>query len=443
MAVIEHPNMPKSLMDIQGLNLWNILMFSVFMAWPYRRQMEGLDWDMPRHIACLLFFYASVVGVAFVRLLFDLDSVASFEGIDDLTALSAFSDYLINTIKWMLPGVLLYDTCRSRERMKLAIAVVLGLYLLYAVQVIHAIPLGYLLDPFANLGKYAGDNIDDRVGYHRVTMSMMLAGASWAVFATVILMRKRIAKLMVLGVVGIVGIGQALTGGRTGYVTWIVVGFILCVVRWRRVLVPLVLIPVLVLSLMPGVAGRMLDGFGAKQGAQVMQRDDDRITSGRTVIWPYVIEKIAESPLTGHGRLAMQRTGLYDNLLEQLDESFPHPHNAYLQILLDGGIIGFVCVVSFFWVVILRSFRLLRDKDDPLCNAVGGVAAALVLALLVGGMGSHTFYPREGAVGMWAAIGLMLRASVEKSRLKDATGRIFEDSELPLEASPGSGETSA
>jgi hypothetical protein len=38
------------------------------------------------------------------------------------------------------------------------------------------------------------------------------------------------------------------------------------------------------------------------------------------------------------------------------------------------------------------------------------------LALLFAAMGSQTFYPREGAVGMWCAIGLMLRVYVQRAR---------------------------
>ena len=51
-----------------------------------------------------------------------------------------------------------------------------------------------------------------------------------------------------------------------------------------------------------------------------------------------MIEKIKEAPLFGYGRLAMRRTGLSAFLMEQLGESFPHPHNAYLEQLLDNGV---------------------------------------------------------------------------------------------------------
>jgi hypothetical protein len=48
--------------------------------------------------------------------------------------------------------------------------------------------------------------------------------------------------------------------------------------------------------------------------------------------------------------------------------------------------------------------------------AAGGMTLALVGALLTAGFGSQTFYPREGSVGMWCAIGLLLRVERERSR---------------------------
>ena len=79
--------------------------------------------------------------------------------------------------------------------------------------------------------------------------------------------------------------------------------------------------------------------------------------------------------------------------------------------------------------------------------AAGGACLALVLALLFGAAGSQTFYPREGAVGMWAAIGLMLRATVERRRairLAQAEYRKAAATEAkPQPADAGTGTTRA
>ena len=139
---------------------------------------------------------------------------------------------------------------------------------------------------------------------------MMLAGASWAMLAAVPLARKRWQQaLIVIGALAI-AYAQALTGGRMGYVTWGVVGLTMGLLRWRRYLL---LAPLMVIGIslaVPGAAERMLQGFGEKTAADEVVTNDYEVTSGRTLIWPYVTAKIMESPLIGYGRLGMDRTGL-------------------------------------------------------------------------------------------------------------------------------------
>ena len=66
--------------------------------------------------------------------------------------------------------------------------------------------------------------------------------------------------------------------------------------------------------------------------------------------------------------------------------------------------------------MMFHSVSLLRDSRSAVFVAAGGACLALILALLIASAGSQTFYPREGAVGMWCVIGLMLRAKVERDR---------------------------
>ncbi len=105
----------------------------------------------------------------------------------------------------------------------------------------------------------------------------------------------------------------------------------------------------------------------------------------------------------------MKRTGISNHLFYELGELFPHPHNAYLQWLLDNGVLGFILVMPFFGVMTYQAGRLFLDKTHPAYVAVGGVALSLLLAQLIASMGSQTFYPREGAVGMWITMALVLR----------------------------------
>ncbi|MBI5863426.1 MAG: O-antigen ligase family protein [Planctomycetes bacterium] len=405
MAVVQHPDFPTSIGDIQGLNPWNGLLLCIVIAWWVQRRREGLAWDLPRSVALLLTTYAIAVFVSFARLAMDRENVVG------VTTGYLVSEYFINCYKWVIPGLLLFDGCRTRGRFHAALASMLAVYFLLALQVIRWMPTSSALTG-GTLNHRALKIILNEVGYHPVNMSMMLAGASWATLAVVPLLRRRWqqAAAVIAGLT--IAYGQALTGGRMGYVTWGLVGLALGALRWRKLLLLLPVVAIGVVTFLPGVSERMLRGFGATDATGKSYTDDYEVTSGRTLAWPYVIDKIYESPAVGYGRLAMERTGISGRLMQELQEEFPHPHNAYLECLLDNGVVGFLMIVPFYLVVMKRTVSLLLDRESRYYAAIGGVGFALVSALLIAAMGSQTFYPREGAVGMWCAIGLMLRMSL-------------------------------
>ena len=141
----------------------------------------------------------------------------------------------------------------------------------------------------------------------------------------------------------------------------------------------------------------------------------DTVTAGRNVLWPMVIDKIAENPILGHGRSAMERTGLSADIAGDSDERGPDtPHSAYLEMLLDNGWIGLAISLALFGYILVNSLSLTVDRRSPVFAAIGGLSAALVIAQLVGSITGQSFYPREGTFGMWCAIGLLLRVSVER-----------------------------
>jgi len=419
-AVIQHPDIPKTMFGLQGLNPWNILLFIVVLSWARNRGVEELSWDLPRDITILLLLYLSVVVVGFYRMMTDQAFLLANP------AVGLASEYLINTVKWVVPGLLLFDGSRSRSRFTLAIFCVLAVYLLLGVQVIRWMPPSVALSG-QELSARSLKILVNEVGYHRVNLSMMLAGASWAWIAILVLGKLDIHRVLIFTAFLALAYAQALTGGRMGYATWGLVGLVLALIRWKKVLLLVPITILVVISVVPGVGERMAQGFSTDtrdsgpavadfQGGDLQGADLYTVTAGRNIAWHFVVKKIKEAPVFGYGRMAMQRTGLTDMLYDQYGEEFPHPHNAYLEMLLDNGLVGFLLVVPFYIVILHHGISLFRDSQDPVFVSIGGVSCALVLALLVASMGSQTFYPREGSIGMWCSIGLLLRVYVERSR---------------------------
>lgn len=435
-GVIEHPDFPKSLLGIQGLNLWNLLLFVVVLAWAASRSREKLVWDMPGYVQGLLIVYMSFVVIAFLRLAADMGplyELAAYSNGPPPSLLNEFSEGIINCFKWVVPGLLLFDGCRSDERFRWGTYCVVAVYVVLAIQVIKWMPFSGLTSG-GDLAARSIKILEREVGYHRVNMAMILSGGCWAVFCVRTLPKSAFLRLGAVATAGVVLLGLALTGGRMGFASWVVIAGVYGFIKWKKLLILAPAGVALVLMLVPAVQERLLEGFTeesidtnvtieAHQYSDSSGPDLYTVTAGRTFAWPFVVEEIANRPILGYGRDAMKRTGLTLFLFHNFGESFPHPHNAYLQWIFDNGIIGLIPVFLFYWFIGWTSLSLFRDESNKYGVVIGGVCLSLVLALLIASIGSQSFYPREGAVGMWSAIGLMLRVHVQKKYAQDAVLR--------------------
>jgi O-antigen ligase len=413
MAFLEHPDMPRSMFGIQGLNPWNLLLLVIIVSWLAQRGRDRLGGHPPGTFVLLLLAFVAVVTTAFVRLMFDRQALPT-----DASTAGLISEYLVNTLKWIIPGLLLFDGCRSRSRLLWGLVSILSLYVLLSVQVIRWMPLDAVFN-HDTLVRRSQRILLTEIGYHRVDLSVILAGASWGLFTARMLVVSPSRRTLILLTAGVVLTAQALTGGRGGYFAWLVVGLTLGLLRWRRCLL---LAPVLaiVLSVLPGVAGRALEGLSESMAIGSSEEIDiEKLTAGRNTFWPLVIDKIAEEPILGHGRAAMERTGVSSAISEDSEEPGPdNPHSAYLEMLLDGGWVGLAVTLALFSYILVNSLSLIADRRSPVFAAIGGLSASLVIALLVGSITGQSFYPRECALGMWCASVLMLRVSVERARAK-------------------------
>lgn len=429
MAVIEHPDMPKGMLGIQGLNPWNIIMLCVLLGWVTQRRREGLRWDLPGGMKLLLGIYVVLIFVGVYRLLQDFSGNIDYSLLreaDPPTPASLVSDFIINTVKWIIPALLLFDGCRDNRRLRWALTSIAGVYFLLALQVIKWMPLSGITGGSA-LSERSLKILMNEVGYHRVNIAVMLAGGAWAIFALRPLAKTpRVALLVTISSV-LTLFGLALTGGRAGYATWAVVGVLMAAVRWRKYLVIGPIAVAVLISAVPAVRERMMQGFTAEtrdsnvalsRTVQIQGGGADAytVTAGRNIAWPLVIDKIGKAPWFGYGREAMRSQGISSYLWRELGEDFGHPHNAYLQWVLDNGIVGAVPMFFLLLLMLKRSVSLFADSRSPVFIAVGGMSLALLFSQMVGGLGSQTFYPVEGSVGMWCALGLLWRVHLERQR---------------------------
>lgn len=416
-AVFQHPDMPKAILGVPGLNPWNLLFLIVLCAWMAQRGSERLRWDMPRVPAFLLLLGLGIEIIGFSRLIMDRESLY-----EDLTTSGLISEYLVNTVKWVIVGLLLFDGCRVRRRLALALASVFSFYVLISLQVLRSVLPALGLDAGA-LSKFAMVEIATTIGYHKNDMSVMLAGAFWALIALRATVISRCYRAIIgLGSVTVL-LAQGITGGRAGYLAWCAIGLTLGFVRWRRYLLLVPLLVALAGVFLPSVVDRALHGLSGDGEIRFESIDLEDVTAGRTLIWPLVIDQIWNAPFIGHGRAAMQRTGVSSQVQEiQLIDAFiGHPHNAYLEMLLDSGLIGLMIALALYGTFLAFAIALLREHRNTEQIALGGIGLSVVLALLVGAVTGQSFWPREPTFAMWCVIGLLLRVWTDRTRVLEGT----------------------
>lgn len=423
MAILERPDFPKS--PIPGLNAWNLLFLSIVGAFLANYSKSPLAVKLPSKIKGFLWYYLFFILIAFLREVRDYDGINEFAEYlgshDFVSGSSLFIDDIFNTLKYAIPGILCYYAAEDRKNILYILGSIIILNLVLALLVIKAMPIGALTDGYT-LEQTGIRKIDRDIGYYRTDLAILFAGAAWVAYMSRAVVTSWMLRNFCFAASFAMVLAMALTGGRIGMGAWLVVGTILAWFRWRRLLILGPILVILTISFVPAVQERFLQGLVPDEDNYSEEADVQSATSGRSEIWPYIIEKIGEAPLLGYGRRAMQRIGLSKWLGENLGLPFPHPHNAYLQLLLDNGIILGIPIIIFYLLLLRRSFSLFRDERNELYILVGGSAFALLLAQLVGFIGSQSFYPFTSSVSLWCAMGMALRLYEERIKINQAGG---------------------
>ena len=132
----------------------------------------------------------------------------------------------------------------------------------------------------------------------------------------------------------------------------------------------------------------------------------DNFSSGRlTDIWPALLEEALNSPVWGHG---LAYVGRSDAVISGRMMAVGQAHNAYLDLLLEMGLIGLVLVCVFF-ATTYRDFKhLSKTEGNPLLAGFFRGASVGLLAMLVQAFTDDRLTPNAPQMLFWMAYGFML-----------------------------------
>lgn len=84
------------------------------------------------------------------------------------------------------------------------------------------------------------------------------------------------------------------------------------------------------------------------------------------------------------------------------------PHNAYVEVLLDAGIIGAIPIFGFFLLIFLHARRALRNGRGGEFRYLYAAAVVALAAFLLLATTGRSFFPDFSSIYIWQISGFIL-----------------------------------
>lgn len=403
--------MPRQLLGVSGLNPANLLLVatlaSIAAAWIGARWRHARC-SLPPAPAPLLLLYvlplslAALHGISSVPLIADyfyqIRAVTMNSGASYVR--DAFLRPMLLPLFAMLVAMVFRDARRPRF---LLVPLMLAGWILCGLVLYVVVASGYGLSALASS---TSRSFLSGLGMHANEISLLLNSAlAIALFS--IRGATGLSRVMLAVSAALFASCVVLTFSRGGYLglALVALAYLLRSGSVRSWLGSLILLAVGLMALPDAAWDRLLLG--------VAEGDRSSVSAGRLdQVWPHVISVIAESPLLGGGLQSI----LWSTPARQGVLSVAQPHSAYLGLLMDTGIVGFVLVIGFHvwaWRMIRAASAAVRQDFDR--EMLAGCAVT-VLLLFVQGLTDDRFTPTVAQTYMWFAIGAGLGFTLRHGR---------------------------
>ncbi|OPY94479.1 hypothetical protein A5906_12960 [Bradyrhizobium sacchari] len=384
---------PRELFEITGLNPFNILfgltLLSLFAASAFRREnIQFVRFPTTFWIYVGIMTLGACLGVGSV------ERAIVLPNLEPLTKTAYLLDFAKSMI--MLAVAWLAAVLSRSGNGRPVIWALAAAYTTFFVVI-----AGYfVIDGISLQGLAAGDrDFLSWIGLHANEIGL-LANIGFAILLHAALATSAPwSRAILLACAGAAAMMAALTFSRAAFVG---IAIILGSYMWKQrgmgqFLLALFAI-VMVLLLLP-------DAFIERASTGLATGDQQAITAGRLDLWLVLIGTFWEAPIIGGG--------LYSTLwatpnLRGLMLPVAHPHNAYLAVALDLGIVGVVVVAAFFWSVWRTFSHLSKHHVDPQWRGVFEGCMVGLLCLAADGFTDGRFTPTPPQAALWLCYGLAL-----------------------------------
>lgn len=244
-----------------------------------------------------------------------------------------------------------------------------------------------------------------QLGRHNNEAGVLLCTALGPMLFMHACVKHRVGRWSLAAAIALVIGGIVLTFSRGAFLGMLgILGmYVLRLRRLTTVLVVLTLVAVAAALAPAALYERLGAGLDEGPGSAAITSERDELTAGRVYTWKQLAPEVLRSPLWGRGMLSTQwsthvKTSLYNA---------NHPHNMYLEILMDMGLLG-ALAMFFFYRHVWRTFRWLGEDErlEPVMRGFFVGARAALLAMFIYGVSNGHYYPAPEQIFYWVAVGL-------------------------------------
>ena len=407
---------PHEMFGITGLNPLNVLLGATLCSWLLSAFAAGRT---PRLGARpLLWLYVAPIVVAGAVGTRHIHEVAPglllfYQGIDFPNAAAYLQEMVLKPLLMVVFCLLVAAAAaRSQRPERFLVPAVLSMCVMALFVPIYVAQAGVGLNELAS-----GDEREflSALGLHANDLGRLYAIAYALLLFTWSEAAGRSWRWMLLPATALTVVALVLTFSRGAFVALAVATVLFLVSRRNaRTLILAALAAVAALALAPeAVYERLATGEGAGLNA---------VSAGRlNGIWLPLLPDVLRHLLFGNGIGAILWSQAMREGADHGVIAVTHPHNAYLEALLDMGVVGLVLLCSYFVHVWRRLRALAKDQSvDPVLRGFFQGAAAALLGMLVSDFTDSSLAPRPEQAFLWLAIGMMYGEYARRRARADA-----------------------
>lgn len=387
---------PYGLMGIPGLNPMNVLVLAALIAYLVRG--GSLRRLVPAPVLWLLalpIVAAALIGMPHVdeiaAVFYETESII-FTGPLGYFQQFAFKPLVILGVALLL-GV---AVASSQKPERFIVPLIISVWVMAAIELVFifssGVRLGFLASPYAR-------DFYNEIGIHANEFGRIFMVA-YALLLFVWWETKDAAlKTALFVTLGITCLAMVLTFSRGALLGFFIVNGLFLLWKFNAKTVGLALLAgALAVLIAPDYLwSRITFGFDDDANAVSANRLDG--------IWLPLLPEVWKSPLWGNG---LSSTMWSTPMLSGTMALAGHPHNAYLEAVLDMGFIGFALLMAYFWHV-WKGLRALGGNaflSPEMRGFFQGATATLIVFFITAASGS-SFRPEGEFCFLWLAIGMM------------------------------------